>query len=478
MAVHGPYTIADSNKGSLVERTRMLLKDPFVSSMVVWVAIVSITATAIKSLLPEGILVPSASIFTCIIVLAGTAGLLASLYCFTIFLLTRQLNYLLLAMAFSTMGSGSVLQTVLDISYSYVTSQGWLMIAAWLFSGILFTGAAYTRSSWKASNHKQSLIQAIAAALIVLLFPFIAIPYVHNSYLILSLEAITATFSWSMIGSAVSAIALILLVTAISGHFNRARLERDRLSSLLCYFLVPYAAGVMCSTAAVERFDEWWVVGQVLLSSAWGVFIIVGSIENAFAHKDAAERLTELEMLHDISWSLVGAGTFCDLLEMLATTIKDRLHASVAVVYLADEKRERLEVAAVSGPDDYPVQVGKQFETTSINRWPGFHSGHTVKALFSAQTQIVNDVFIDVEFVPWKYVATDDGCAVSLPLVHQGTAIGVVNIYFTNWRQLTRQRLKLLNTIAAAATPAIENARVQDELQNTALRVNELDAAA
>lgn len=468
----------DPSSRSLVERFRSLAKDSLVSSLVAWVGVVALTATVIMRMMPDHLLAPSTPVFACIMVLAATAGLLACLYCFSIFILTRQFNSLLLSMAFATMGSGAVLQSILDIRYTLPHSQGWLMTASWILSGVLFTGAARAGSSWRAPNRKQAIVQALLATIMVAAFPIMAIPYVYNSSLIMSWEASASSFIWSVVASLLSATAMILLVVAIFAHLGRARIHHDRMSSLLCYFLVPYGMGIMCSSATAVRFDEWWALGQILLSGAWAVFIIVGSIENAFAHKEAAERLIELEMLHDVSWSLVGAGAFSELLDMLASTLRNRLSASIAVVYLADEKREQLEVAAVSAPEDYPDKVGVQYQTTSANRWPGFHSGHTVKALFSAQTQIVRDVFADVEFVPWKYVATDDGCAVSLPLVHQGTAIGVVNIYFTHWRQLTRQRLKLLNTIAAAATPAIENARNRDESQDVSVSADELDAAA
>jgi len=77
--------------------------------------------------------------------------------------------------------------------------------------------------------------------------------------------------------------------------------------------------------------------------------------------------------------------------------------------------------------------------------------------------------------VPWRMIGREDGCAVSLPLVDKGEAAGVLSLYFPDRSQWSSQRLRLLTTIAAAATPAIENARVS-EAPRTALR--ELDRAA
>jgi len=74
-------------------------------------------------------------------------------------------------------------------------------------------------------------------------------------------------------------------------------------------------------------------------------------------------------------------------------------------------------------------------------------------------------VFIDVEFVPWRLIAVHDGCAVSVPLLDQGDALGIVNFYFTDSVLLTRQRLRLLATIAGATTPAIKNALLMEAFQ-------------
>ena len=63
---------------------------------------------------------------------------------------------------------------------------------------------------------------------------------------------------------------------------------------------------------------------------------------------------------------------------------------------------------------------------------------------------------VDVEFVPWRVVAQNDGCAASIPLVDHDVCTGVLNAYFSDATQLTTARLRLLATIAAAATSAIE----------------------
>jgi GAF domain-containing protein len=218
---------------------------------------------------------------------------------------------------------------------------------------------------------------------------------------------------------------------------------------------------------------------SVALSSvAWLLMVSGFAAENAIMQRDVQDRLQELDALDQVSWSIVGAGSVRDLLDMFARTHHDQLGAKVAAIYLVDAAGENLELFAISGPNDCPGTVGKTYPIQSADRRPGFHTGHTVKALLTKEVQIANDVFVDVEFVPWRLIASDDGCAVSLPLVTGGDAIGVVNLYFGDCRQVTRQRLRLLATISGAAAPAIASARGREITQELSSLRTELDQAA
>jgi GAF domain-containing protein len=193
-------------------------------------------------------------------------------------------------------------------------------------------------------------------------------------------------------------------------------------------------------------------------SLSWFAIISGFCIENAIMQREAQDRVQELDALHQVSWSIVGVGSLHDLLDMYARTHQEQLGVKVAAVYLADKTADCLELYAIRGPDDCPGAVGTKYPITSENRWPGFNTGHTARAFLSQEVQVANDVFVDVEFIPWRMVAADDGCAVSLPMVFRGKTIGVVNLYYEDSKLLTKQRLRLLSTIAGAAAPAIASA--------------------
>ena len=228
----------------------------------------------------------------------------------------------------------------------------------------------------------------------------------------------------------------------------------DGLAGLVSYYLSACILGLLFYAASVERFDRLYTMGQVCFVWSWIALVVGNGVENAFAHKEGRDRLGELEALHDVSWSLVGAGTVNELLDLFVTTIVNKLGARIAAVYLADGA-DALELAAVCGTDARP---GTKYSMVASGPWPGFHSGHTAKAYSTQQVQVAHDVFVDVEFVPWRMIACDDGCAASIPLADSDSGIGVLNVYFSDARQVTKARLKLLTTIAASATTAIRYA--------------------
>jgi GAF domain-containing protein len=248
------------------------------------------------------------------------------------------------------------------------------------------------------------------------------------------------------------------------------------MAGITCYFYIPWALSILARALSVSRFDSWWICSQAMVLHAWMVSLGAVSIENAMSHKEARDRLGELEALHDISWTLVGASGVKELVSILANTLRERLEASIATVYLADASREALEVVAVAGPDICLSSLGKRYAVTSANRFPGFHTGHTARAFVTGKVQVARDVSVDVELVPWRIAAVDDGSAVSLPLVDKGEAWGVLNLYFADHRHLTPQRMKLMMTIAAAASPAIRSA--QSAASGEDAGPDELDLAA
>lgn len=421
---------------------------------------------------------PEPAVMAAAMAFCGCAGLGASVYCFSAFILSREVRHALTAAAFYALCAGSVTQTAVDLSGPSSVAYDWVEIAGWLMASVAFASAAHTTMEISPPTKAKAVTAFVVSGVAILSLPLVVMVHVRDAISIYSLnsEPDRASIAYA-VESAVTICTFLLVILSLVLSYRRYVRDGDRTSGIVCFFFVPCVFALLARTASATRFDEWWVCSQVLSLATWSFFVIAVGVENAYAHKEARDRLEEMESMHQVSWSLVGATSLRDLLDLLAQTVKDRLCAKVAAVYLADETRQTLTTAAVAGPEECLASVGANRTIFSTDRRPGIHSGHTVKALVTREVQIRDDVFVDVEFVPWRMVAEDNGSAVSLPLVGKNEAMGVLNVYFQDHAQLTQQRLKLLMTIAAAASPAIEYARAR-EAEQEQVRVRELDRAA
>lgn len=442
-----------------------------------WGTVVGVSVKAVEKVLSMDNHVPDQAILYSVLVLAVCAGLVTSVYYFSVFILTRQSRCLLSAMAFSALSSGIALQDIVDVRFPGQTSYGWVMTAAWLISALYFASEAHSQSRLLITNKRRSIFQVIIASAALIAFPIAVLPYVLNPRIIAYLNIIGGQGSLLRITNTLICVsAFAFLLTALISNYRRYHTSGDRTSCLMCYFLTACGFALVFHSISSNRFDQWYVMSHASILYAWLMLLVATGIENAFAHKEANDRLEELETLHDISWSLVGAGTVRELLNMFVSTLVSKFGAKIATIYLADKNGDSLECAAECGSDD--SCVGKKHSLVAQGRYPGFHSGHTAKAFETRTVQTARDVFVDVEFVPWRIIAVDDGCAASIPLVNKSQPIGVLNVYFSNYHQLTTRRLNLLTTIAAAATSAIEYALAKNTTHRIFLSENDLDLAA
>jgi GAF domain-containing protein len=130
-------------------------------------------------------------------------------------------------------------------------------------------------------------------------------------------------------------------------------------------------------------------------------------------------------------------------------------------VMLVDDTGETLKTVATHGLPESPLKSSESQKIEGSGR-PAFYSGHTARAFREKRVCIVDDVFTDVEFVPWKVLAQCDGYAVSAPLVYQDVALGVLNLFFDAHVPLNDERIRLFETLASAAAVSVANAQLYD----------------
>lgn len=479
MAVREGFATADPYTGSLLDRVRMTSAETFLRRFVLWTAAVVCGFVLGRVLLGVGQAQPGPTLTTAIRIFGATASVGAAFYCFGRFVLGRELHFLWAATAFTALAAGSFFQTIADSRAPQSSVHGIITSLSWFVASLFFLSCSFSQAVWRVATRREACGLMIGGLLLVSAFPISILPYSLDPDLIYMLNcSYGGALACYIADVAARCLAPALVTIALVGFYRKFSRTSDRQSGAMCYFLVTCLVGLVAVAASREAYDGWWLLGHYLLTAGWVVLVVGFELENAFAHREANERLHELETLHHVSWSMVGAGTSRELMQSFAGTLVEGLGARIAAVYLVDESEKNLELAALHGLGEGGPSIGTKYAVFTDDRRPGFHTGHTARAFSTHEVQIASDVFVDVEFVPWKMVAVNEGCAASLPLVNRGRAIGVLNLYFSNARQFTRQRLKLFATIAAAAAPAIENVLAREQASGEPDADDQLPVAA
>jgi hypothetical protein len=321
----------------------------------------------------------------------------------------------------------------------------------------------------------RSVLQFTVAGFVTSVFPVLVTVYAFSPPLYMRLRAFP-TESWGSRADCLIALTSAgLLAIAIAGHVRLAP-TRERIDRILYGFVGICLVALTARAGAGTVGDSLWSAGWFLGSLAWLALGVGFACESAVAQNELAQRVEEVETLHEVSWSLVGATSVGDLVQLFADALREKLDAEIVSIYLADPSGKSLELSAAAGHEDNLASPGTTYLIDSEDRRPGFHSGHTAKAFRSGEMQTADDVFVDVEFVPWRIIAQGDGRAVSLPLVDQQRSLGVLNVYFRDRRQATPQRLAVLQTVAAAGSPALGRIWTQMRLQGDLNRRQDLAA--
>lgn len=387
--------------------------------------------------------------------LCACAALGGGLYYFVSFAVSRRARDLLESAAFVTIGSGALLQVAVDAAASYSNPDDRLLTVALLCASAAFCGAAYANSGWRPATRAGNWLQLTLCGGFVSAFPLLASPYAYE----------TALFGAG--GSAYIAAGLVcplaagFLLLAFVGYARQYRQSGNRRCAVDCYFLTLLAMSALVRTFSMQRTDWWAEYSHVLFIGAWAVFVGAVSIEQALMARESSERLSELETLQAISWSLVGARTSAELFQRLADVLRDRFEAEITMVHLLTESGDALEVVAVSGAEEAADRLHGLHRLDGPDFRPGFHTGHTARAFRTNTTQKAIDVEIDVELVPWRVLARGNGCALSVPLAGSEGTFGVVGFYFPNSASLSEQRVKAVQATVIAASPTLAVARSQ-----------------
>lgn|GEM_PF-2500019 len=246
--------------------------------------------------------------------------------------------------------------------------------------------------------------------------------------------------------------------------------------SLTSFALFAVGAEIALFASGKTENVMWWAAHGLRIV---GLLVLLVSLAREFgaSYANAHARIAHMEAVHYMSSSLSNT---LDLRVVLLTMVSDTarmLSAKYASVMLADEKGETLTTYAAHGLPELPLKPREPQRVEGSGR-PGFYSGHTARAFRERKVVVVDDVFADVEFIPWRVLAFSEGYAVSVPLVYQSVPIGVLNLFFDAHVPLNDEKIKLFYTIASAAAIAVANAQLYEKsLVNEVGGIKMLDGA-
>ena len=247
------------------------------------------------------------------------------------------------------------------------------------------------------------------------------------------------------------------LLVFIKRYVEQEDAFSDGLSRCLLLAVTSQGAWMMSSRA----FDLAWWTSHVLAVVALLELLIDLAIEFGTSYADAQARVEHLEAVHHISSSLNNTLDLRVVMLVLASDIAEMLSARFASVMLADDAGETLRTVATHGLPESPLKSSDPQRVEGSGR-PGFYSGHAARAFNEKKVCVVEDVHTDVEFVPWRLLAQHNGYAVSVPLVYQDVALGVLNMFFDLHIPINGERIRLFETLASGAAVAIANAQLYD----------------
>lgn len=172
-----------------------------------------------------------------------------------------------------------------------------------------------------------------------------------------------------------------------------------------------------------------------------------------------------LEVINAFAVSLIEAETINDVLKAVTHQAIANLNYYDCVVYLYDDKKKTLIQRAAYGPKS----LGDDSVYNPINIKPG--TGIVGSVYSTGKAEIVNDTRLDP-----RYIVDDEPrlSEISVPLVHKGQVIGVLDSEHPLPNFFSDQDLKMLTTVAAMISTKIGQAKSNEQVKKYQINLEKL----
>ena len=386
---------------------------------------------------------------------------------------TTKRQFLLGTIAAAGLALGSLAHSLASIvalgSLHTVHEAGDEFSLAWqITAGLLLLAASRTETKDSKPNCRKFGLRWIAASLMLSLVLAVLVGVIAHSRPRAEdffSPAVAVAIS-PLLKQLVSPLAFIALSCAIFAwglmiFIRRYVRDESALSDGIARCLVVASTAGLAGFLAERPYDLFWWLYHGLAVVALLVLLIELQREFGVSYADAQSRIEHLEAVHRISSQLGNTLDLRVVLLVLVSDSADLLGARFASVMLVDDSGETLKTVSTHGLPESPLRRAEPQRIEGSGR-PGFYSGHAARAFREKRVCVVDDVFADVEFVPWRTLAQCDGYAVSAPLVYQDVSLGVMNLFFDSHIPLNDERIRLFETLASAAAVSIANAQLYD----------------
>jgi len=396
---------------------------------------------------------------------------------------TSEKRVLLAMMAFGLLSLGWIAHGVSSLfentAYASVRHVLWYFFFSWqLISAHLLMVASKTTAVDSKQDCRKTGKSALLTVFIISIFAVLFLIKIVDFWPIIltslginnsSVDFITQAIPPDMVARFTTLVAF----SAACAMFARIYLRReDKLSEGITLCLMILVISKVIVLLRYDVFDSAWWFAHIYSDIALAVLLIKQGVEFGNSYADAHARIEHLEAVHYVSSRL---SNNLDLRVVLLTFVTDAaktLSARFASILLADDTGETLATIATYGLLEAPLKPSEPHKVTGTGA--GFHSGHSARAFRERQICVVDDIYTDVEFIPWRLLSEHDGYAVSIPLICHDIPLGVLNLFFDKHVPLNDERIKLFRTLASSAAVAIANAQLYDNsIRYSALSISE-----
>jgi signal transduction histidine kinase len=188
------------------------------------------------------------------------------------------------------------------------------------------------------------------------------------------------------------------------------------------------------------------------------------NLRNAWIYAQSQRQLEELEAVTEAARAVVSSLDLSQILMRIMEEVTTRLNTEAAALLLLDAVQQELEFVALAGPKSANLKGVRLKIGQGVAGWVAQHG----------QPLLVPDVTQDARFCTDLDQKTDtiSRSILCVPLYVREQLIGVVEVINRRNGQFSSTDQRLLETLAAFAAVAIQNARLYDEAQRQIRQAN------